>query len=176
MLSLLENQRAADRIAGIYQDLEEQLMSNIVRHIKNYKQPIASDKWLMRQLAEIGKLNKENIKIIAQSAGLSQTAVERMLQETAEEAISKIEPGMQQLLRQGLVDKAVDAGKSKRIQKTMKSFQKQAKDTLNLCNTTMLYKARDAFSSLVKAIAGEADEVVKDNPFWIPLIKRLLLL
>ena len=97
-MSLLENQRTADKISGIYQDLEEQLMSNIIRHIKNYKQPIASDKWLMRQLAEIGKLDKENIKIIAQSAGLSQTAAERMLQETAEEAISKIEPGMQQLL------------------------------------------------------------------------------
>lgn len=171
-MSLLENQRTADKISGIYQDLEEQLMSNIIRHIKNYKQPIASDKWLMRQLAEIGKLDKENIKIIAQSAGLSQTAAERMLQETAEEAISKIEPGMQQLLRQGLVDKAVDAGKSKRVQKTMKSFQRQAKDTLNLCNTTMLYKARDVFSSLVKDIAGKADEVTKRQSFLDTLDKE----
>ena len=30
----LENQRAADKVAGLYQDLEERLMANIIRHIK----------------------------------------------------------------------------------------------------------------------------------------------
>lgn len=45
----LEIQRAADRVAGLYQDLEERLMANIIRHIKNYDQPIASDVWLMQK-------------------------------------------------------------------------------------------------------------------------------
>ena len=52
-MNLLENQRAADVPAGIYQDLEEQLMANIIRHCRNYKQPIDTDKWLMQKLAEI---------------------------------------------------------------------------------------------------------------------------
>ena len=78
-MNLLENQRAADVPAGIYQDLEEQLMANIIRHCRNYKQPIDTDKWLMQKLAEIGKLNQENIKIISKAAGFSQTAMERLL-------------------------------------------------------------------------------------------------
>ena len=41
----------------------------------------------MQKLSEIGKLNKENIKIIAQMSGISQTAAERMLFEAAEEAV-----------------------------------------------------------------------------------------
>ncbi len=53
-MNLLENQRAADAPAGIYQDLEERLMANIIRHCQDYKQPIASDVWLLRKLAEIG--------------------------------------------------------------------------------------------------------------------------
>ena len=64
-MNLLENQRAADQVAGLYQDLEELLMSNIIRHCQNWDQPIASDTWLLQKLAEIGKLDKENIRIIA---------------------------------------------------------------------------------------------------------------
>lgn len=161
----LENQRAADRVAGLYQDLEERLMANIIRHIKNYDQPIASDVWLMQKLAEIGKLNKENIKIIAQCAGLSQRTVEQLIQETAEEAISRVEPGMQKLLRRGLAGEAVEPKKSKNIQKVMKAFQNQAKDMLNLCNTTMLYKARDAFKALVHKIVSAADEIAEKQEF-----------
>lgn len=161
----LEIQRAADRVAGLYQDLEERLMANIIRHIKNYDQPIASDVWLMQKLAEIGKLNKENIKIIAQCAGLSQRTVEQLLQETAEEAISRVEPGMQKLLRRGLAGEAVEPKKSKNIQRVMKAFQSQAKDMLNLCNTTMLYKARDAFKALVHKIASAADEIAEKQEF-----------
>lgn len=161
----LENQRTADKVAGLYQDLEERLMANIIRHIKNYDQPIASDVWLMQKLAEIGKLNKENIKIIAQCAGLSQRTVEQLLQETAEEAISRVEPGMQKLLRRGLAGEAVEPKKSKNIQKVMEAFQNQAKDMLNLCNTTMLYKARDAFKTLVHKIASAADEIAEKQEF-----------
>lgn len=161
----LENQRAADKVAGLYQDLEERLMANIIRHIKNYDQPIASDVWLMQKLAEIGKLNKENIKIIAQCAGLSQRTVEQLLQETAEEAISRVEPGMQKLLRRGLAGEAVEPKKSKNIQKVMEAFRNQAKDMLNLCNTTMLYKARDAFKALVHKIASAADEIAEKQEF-----------
>ena len=110
-MNLLENQRAADQVAGLYQDLEELLMSNIIRHCQNWDQPIASDTWLLQKLAEIGKLDKENIQIIAKHTGLSMTAMERMLQEAAEDAIGQLEPGMQELARRKLVGEAVDAVK-----------------------------------------------------------------
>ncbi|MCB6543795.1 phage minor capsid protein, partial [Desulfovibrio desulfuricans] len=58
-MNLLENQQAAERIDSVYIDLESSLMQNIVRHLKGYEQPIASDKWQLQKLAEIGKLNQE---------------------------------------------------------------------------------------------------------------------
>ncbi|MCH1984174.1 hypothetical protein MCG98_16530 [Ruminococcus sp. OA3] len=158
-MTLLENQRAADIPAGMFQDLEEQLMANIIRHCKDYNEPIASDEWLMRKLAEIGKLNQENIKIIAKSTGVSQTAMEWMLNEMAEKVLAEIEPGMRQLVRRGLVGEAVPAPKSKNVKQVLTTMQGQAKDTLNLCNTTMLYKARDAYKKLVGNIASTADEI-----------------
>lgn len=86
-MNQLDKQRIADLPTGVFQDLEEELMANIIRHCKDYGQPIATDEWLLKKLAEIGKLNRENIRIIARSTVLSQTAIERMLTEVAEKVL-----------------------------------------------------------------------------------------
>lgn len=164
-MGLLENQKAAEPVDGIYQDLEAQLMQNIARHLRDWEQPIDTDRWLMRKLAEIGKLNKENIKIIARMSGISQTAAERMLTEMAEEAIKGIDPGLRHLARDGLAGEMVSPRKSRNVKQTVDSMKNQAKDTLNMCNTTMLYKARDAYSSLVQKIAIDAKELENKQEF-----------
>ena len=162
-MNLLENQQAAEAIDGIYQDLEAQLMQNIARHLRDWEQPIDTDTWLLQKLAEIGELNQENIRIIAQMSGLSQTAAERMLNEAADKAINALEPGLHHLARQNLAGETVSASKSKNIKQVMDSFTNQAKDTLNLCNTTMLYKARDAYKGLVQNIAEEAHKILNSG-------------
>lgn len=158
-MNLLEIQRAAEKIDGIYQDLEAQLMQNIIRHIKNYDQPIPTDEWLMLKLAEIGKLNKENIQIIANAAGIGQTAVEDMLKEMADKVLNELEPAFKQMAKQGLAGKIVEGAKSENVMQVMKNLRKQAKDNMNLCNTTMLYKAREAYKTLVQETAREAGEI-----------------
>lgn len=164
-MNLLGNQQLAEAVDSSYIDLETMLMQNIARHIQDYGQAIDSDKWLLQKLAEIGQLNKENMKTIAQMAGVSQSAAERMLQEVMDDAISATEPGFRHLVRQSLVDDAVDAGKSKTVKQVMKSLRDQAKDTLNICNTTMLYKARDAFTGLVQSIVRDAEEIAEKQSF-----------
>lgn len=164
-MSLLSNQLMADSVAGIYQDLEELLMQNIVRHIKDYGKPIDSDDWQLQKLAEIGKLNKENIHIIAQQTGISQTAAERMLNEAAQESIKQLEPCLRNAAKDGLLHTAVDVDKSKNIKRTVETLQTQAKDTLNLCNTNMLYKARDAYKNLVQNICSASKEIEQKQDF-----------
>lgn len=159
-------QRAADAISGIYQDLEELLMANIIRHIEGYEQPIASDTWLLQRLAEIGRLNQENIKTIASHAGLSRAAAERMLEDMAEDAMDSMEPAMRHALREGYLEKAaVSVGKSKNVKQVMKALRSQAKDTLNLCNTTMLYKARDAYVKLAHRAAAALKDVTDKQEY-----------
>lgn len=164
-MNLLENQRAADAPAGCFQSLEEQLMANIVRHCRDYRQPIATDIWQMQKLAEIGALNRENIQIIAKATGQSWTAMERMLNAAAEEAVKEIEPAMRYLVRRGLAGEAVSAGKSRNVMQATTSLKNQAKDTLNLCNTVMLYKARDAYTALVNNITSAANEISRKQEF-----------
>ena len=159
-MSLLDNQRAAEGIDDLYMDLEARLMQNIVRHIQNYDQPIPTDEWLLQKLAEIGRLDRENLRIISEMAGISNTAAQQMLEEMAEKVTAELEPGFQYLSRQGIVGEAVTAAKSRNVKQVMKNLRKQAKDTLNLCNTTMLYKAREAYKTLVQRTADLAGEAI----------------
>lgn len=171
-MSLLNNQRMADSVTGIYQNLEELLMQNIIRHIKDYDKPIDSDDWQLQKLAEIGKLNKENIQIIAQQAGISQTAAEGLLNKAAQEAIKQLEPCLQNAAKDSLLHTAVPVEKSKNIKQTVEALQTQAKDSLNLCNTNMLYKARDTYKSLVQNICSTAKEIEQKQDFLDLLNKK----
>lgn len=164
-MNLLEKQRAADEPTGLYQDLEEMLMRNIARHIRNYDQPIPTDEWLLQKLAELGKLDRENIRIISEMAGVSDTAIQRMLEDMAEKAIKEIEPGFQYLARQGIIGNAVPYAKSRNVRQVVNTLRKQARDTSNLVNTTMLYKARDAYRAAVHDIARESAEIAMKQVF-----------
>lgn len=171
-MNQLDKQRIADLPTGVFQDLEEELMANIIRHCKDYGQPIATDEWLLKKLAEIGKLNRENIRIIARSTGLSQTAIERMLTEVAEKVLDEVEPALRQVSRAGLAGEAVAAGKSQNVQRVSTAMRRQAKDVMNLCNTVMLYKARDAYKSFVQNMASTADEIAEKQGFLDALNKH----
>ena len=162
-MNILENQQLAEPVDGIYIDLEAQILQNIARHLQGWEQPIDTDRWLMQKLAEIGKLNQENIRLIAKMSGLSQTATERMLNEVAQDAIDNMEPGLRYMARRGLAEEAVQADKSKNVKRVVHSFRKQAKDTLNMCNTVMLYKASEKYKGLVSNIAQEAWNILNSG-------------
>lgn len=162
-MNILENQQLAESVDGIYIDLEAQILQNIARHLQGWEQPIDTDQWLLQKLAEIGKLNQENIRLIAKMSGLSQTAAERMLNDAAQDAINNMEPGLRYMARCGLAGEAVSADKSKNVKRAVNGFHKQAKDTLNMCNTNMLYKASEKYRDLVQNIAREAWNILNSG-------------
>ena len=162
-MNILENQQLAESVDGIYIDLEAQILQNIARHLQGWEQPIDTDRWLLQKLAEIGKLNQENIRLIAKMSGLSQTAAERMLNGAAQDAINNMEPGLRYMARCGLAGEAVSADKSKNVKRAVNGFHKQAKDTLNMCNTNMLYKASEKYRDLVQNIAREAWNILNSG-------------
>lgn len=162
-MNLLENQKAAETIDSIYIDLESEIMENIARHLSDWNKPIDSDQWLLQKLAEIGALNQENIQLIAKWSGISQTAAERMLNEAAEKAIESIEPGFEAMARRGLADPNVSVPKSRNVKQAMDTMKKQAKGSLNMTNTTMLYKARDTYKLVCAETAKKAIEILNNN-------------
>ena len=165
MISRTEKQTAADPVTRSYEDMESQIMQNIIRHVKNYGQLIDSDEWLMQKLAELGKLNQENIRIIAKAAGLNRAAVEQMCYEVADTVLARVEPEMNVLGRVGAVEGAVPVHKSKNVQRAVNAVYRQAWDALNTTNTNMLYMAQDAYKQLVQGIVSKAREIAGKQSF-----------
>lgn len=162
-MNLLKNQQAAETIDSVYLDMEAQIMLQIAKHLSDWNKPIDTDKWLAKKLAEIGKLNKENIQIIARLSGIGIEAAEVMLEELAQEALDSMEPGFRRLAKNGYVKTAVEPKKSKAVKQVVKSLQKQAKDSLNLTSTTMLHKAQEAFKRLVRDVSKQAIEIMNNS-------------
>lgn len=162
-MNLLKNQQAAETIDSVYLDMEAQIMLQIAKHLRDWNKPIDTDRWLAKKLAEIGKLNQENIQIIARLSGIGIEAAEAMLEELAQEALDSMEPGFRRLAQNGYVKTAVEPKRSKAVKQVVKSLQKQAKDSLNLTSTTMLHKAQEAFRSLVRDVSKQAIEIMNNS-------------
>ena len=162
-MDIMESQQIAEEIDGYYIDLESQIMQNIAKHLSDWGQPIASDEWQIRRLAEIGKLDQEHIAMIAKMSGISQTAAIRMLNETAEKSIKTIDRGLQKAAGDGLAGVPAVPKKSRAVKEVMQTYRMQTKDALNTCCTMMLYKARAAYVGLVNDITNEAHAILSSS-------------
>lgn len=168
MINRAEKQRAADPVTQAYEELETQIMQNIIRHVQNYGQLIDSDEWLLQKLAELGKLNKEHIQLIAKAAGANRKAVEEMCYDVADLVLARVEPGLTHMTVSvcwRARKTAVPVHKSKIPESGANTVFRQAWDALNKCNTDMLYLAQDAYQSLVQGIVEKAQEIANKQEF-----------
>lgn len=164
MITRLEKQDLAEQITMAYEDLESLLMRNIIRHIRAYDQPIDSDDWLLEMMGQLGKLNQENLKLIARNS-VQPKAIERMLRSAADLALSRVEPGLDELEREGIIKKAVPVKRSKHLENAIETVFAQAQDTMNLCNTNMLYMAQESYKELARNVVQKAKEIEQKQEF-----------
>ena len=159
-LEILEISQA---ITDVYERMEYDLMMNIVRNIRNYDQVTPTGQWQIQKLAEIGKLNKQNIKIMAETLGDTNGFFENMLNEAAMQTISEIEPGFQQAVKDGILGEVIEPEKSPNIKQAIKGYQKQAKESLNLVNTTMRINTKELYVKLINDTASLSEKIGKSQ-------------
>ena len=58
-------------------------------------------KWELKMLAQMGALQKDAVRIIAQKAGIAPQMLEIALQSAANDTITQLEPGFRQLVEDG---------------------------------------------------------------------------
>ena len=140
LTSLQLSQGITDLIVG----LETDLIANIAAYLAAGKIEEDTAKWKMKKLAELGKLTKQNAKTIAEYAGKTPELLELTLQRAANSAIQELAPGLKRMAQEGLIDRRATPSMSGNMLNSLKMLQKQAKKDLNLTNTTMKYKAKNA--------------------------------
>lgn len=154
LTSLQLSQGITDLIVG----LETDLIANIAAYLAAGKIEEDTAKWKMKKLAELGTLTKQNAKTIAEYAGKTPELLELTLQRAANSAIQELAPGLKRMVQEGLVDKRATPSMSGNMLNSLKMLQKQAKKDLNLTNTTMKYKAKNAAMQVINRTAELANK------------------
>ena len=152
-----ELMQISEGLSDLYTGLETDLLANIAAYLASGNIETPTAKWKMQMLAQLGALNKKNLETIAQYAGLSPEMLADVLQTAALSGIDELEPGFQKLVKQGVI-KGTKVPVDTAMASAVKSYNKQAAKSLNLVNTVMAYKARDAAKQAVISTAEIAEK------------------
>lgn len=150
-------------LSGLYADIEDDLLLSIAKRFAKNMEITDTSKWELKMLAQMGALQKDAVRIIAQKAGIAPQMLEIALQSAANDTITQLEPGFRQLVEDGYA-KASRIPPAKSAAQAAGAFAKQAKDSLNMVNTVMGYKVKPAWTTLIKGVAGYLRENAEKQP------------
>ena len=154
-----------DAIGRVYADCTDRLLVNLARHfmyLKPGEEPGGSFQWQARKLAELGQVNRENLKIIRSMMGGIEETVEHNLERAILDALADVEPALRQAAEAGLLGTApLPEGGGRRLggvtppaeldPRQLTAFtlyRRQAVEALNLVNSTMLQSTAEAYRGL----------------------------
>ncbi|MGN0586620.1 MAG: phage minor capsid protein, partial [Oscillospiraceae bacterium] len=167
----LEKLSLSQPLTDVYNAMEQDLMIAIAKQIAKDGEISATSQWRLQRLAEAGDLDQTAIAIIVSYTGIQSDLLTEALSGAANSVIDKLEPGFRELAKQGLIsDTPVPASKS--VNRAIQTFRKQAASDLNLVNTVMRYKAKQAYVDLVNK-TYDAVNAVADVPNRQELLNTL---
>lgn len=97
-------ERAADYIAGLYSGLEDSIFKLIINALKDgdYKHVDQADvvMWQAQQLQKIGRLNRDAIKLMARTDGLSEDAVKDLIKFHGIKIVDEVDSQLKRVTKQ----------------------------------------------------------------------------
>lgn len=142
-------QSLADPVAEVFRRIEDEILLNIARHFKggtlNHSPSL---EWQAQKLAQIGKLTRENLAIIAghigEESGMTALALERVLLRT----LHAVDPALEQAAQLGIL-----TGRAQPVEESAKrqleTYVKQAVNRQNMVNTAMLNSSLEQYRIMV---------------------------
>lgn len=142
----------AKPLSDLYAELESELIESIAKRFAKNMDLTDTAKWELKKLAEIGALQKDTLKIIAQKVGIAPELLYVALENGAFEGIKDLEPALKKIATEGYI-KNTKIPPSESMKKAIEAYEKQALDRLNMVNTVMQYKAKQVYTNLIKNTA-----------------------
>lgn len=141
-------------LSDLYTGLETDLIANIAEYLAAGNIDSPTTQWKIQMLAQLGSLDKANISTIAQYAGIAHDMLTEALESAALTAIGEIEPGFHKLVKDGIINgNGTEVPFEKTMARAFTTYQKQAKQSLNMVNTVMRYKAKSVAQKIINDTA-----------------------
>ncbi len=157
-MNKIQAMELASGLTRLITGMEDELLQNIAAYLLAGKVDSSTSKWKIRKLAELGKLHQKNIETITSYAKEQREIAELTVKLAAVDAMQDTERGFRKAVIAGLVTDAADGTMDSTMNAIIGTLTKQAKNDLNIVNTTMLYKARDAAGKAVRDAAQLANK------------------
>lgn len=156
-MTRLELMQLSQGLSDLYTGLETDLLANIAAFLTAEQADMPSAQWKIQMLAQLGALDRKNLRTITQYV----KNVPRMLQDTLQagvlSALEDLEPGFRQMVLDGILQ-GTDTPVEDTMARALKAYAKQARNSMNMVNTVMRYKARDAAHKAINDTAELADK------------------
>lgn len=140
-------------MAEVYAAVTDRIMINLAHHFPyvQHDMHMGSFEYQSIMLAQMGKVEKETIAIIAGSLGNADEALKQALETAILEGLKNEEPKLRQAAMQGLLNGGVPQLAPSQMQ-AFTYYYKQSADRLNLVNTVMLESTKQAYAATVADI------------------------
>lgn len=147
------------RMAEVYEAVTDRILINLAhyfRYAKDSDEVMASFTYQARMLAQIGQVNRETARIIADSLGDADGALQDTLETSIMEALKTEEPKLRRAAQKGLLHGPgfLPAEMTPNQTQAFMAFYRQSADKLNLVNTVMLESTEQAYRTTVADIAS----------------------
>lgn len=138
----------AEECSDVLIAMEDDLLQNIAEYLSGGRTDIPAAQWKIQQLASLGKLDKANIRTIAEYSGIAADMEEIAMTRSALKAVSEMDDGFGKLAADGIIS-GTEVPMEETALQTAAMYSKQAKDRLNKVNTVMRYLAKNTAAAAV---------------------------
>lgn len=156
-MTRLELMQLSQGLSDLYTGLETDLLANIAEFLTAEQADMPTAQWKIRMLAQLGALDRKNLRTIAMYVKNVPQMLQDVLKAGVLEALEELEPGFRQMVLDGILQ-GTDTPVEDTMARALKSYARQAKKSLNLVNTVMRYKARDAAGKVINNTAELANK------------------
>ena len=142
----------SDNLVGIMTEIEDELLRKIAAQIARDNDISDTSKWRMRQLARMGQLDKEALRLIKSYSRIQSEVLYDTLMNAALTEIGYVDAGMREAAAKGLISGDMTIPADRTAENALKAYYKQAQSDLNMVNTVMGYQATAAYTGAVNNI------------------------
>lgn len=151
-MTRLELMELAEECSDVLTAMEDDLLQNIAEYLSEGRADIPTAQWKIQQLAALGKLDRANIRTIAEYSDIAADMEEIAMTRAALAAVKDMDEGFGKLVSDGIIEGTTVPMEETALQAAA-MYSKQAKDRLNKVNTVMRYFAKTTAAAAVNKTA-----------------------
>ncbi|EQB34793.1 hypothetical protein M948_20645 [Virgibacillus sp. CM-4] len=150
-------QKLSKPVTDVYLSIEEQILLNIAKRLRKHDSLLNKDieAWQLKSLNEIESLNKQNMELLTKHSGKTSEEIIKALEKAGYGSLLDMESILEDGAKRGKLNEAPPIKSSESLLQVLEQYERQAKNSFNLVNSTMLDQSKMAYLDIVNQTTGE---------------------